>query len=102
MAAGFVPLRIFSAFTMLEGAIDPKEVATHARALGFPAAAIADRNGLYGAMAFCEAAKKAGVQPIVATLLGIARPGLPEGKPVTVRVDAMIKAMDKALASATA
>ena len=72
----YVPLRILSAFTMLEGAIDPKEVASRAKALGFPAAAIADRNGLYGAMAFCDAAKKAGVQPIVGTLLGVARPGV--------------------------
>jgi DNA polymerase-3 subunit alpha len=82
MAANpFVPLRIFSAYTMLEGAIDPKEVATRARALGFPAAAITDRNGLYGAMAFSEAAKKAGVQPIIGALLGVARPGGAEGKP---------------------
>jgi len=77
----FVPLRIFSAFTMLEGAIDPKAIASRARSLGFPAAAIADRNGLYGAMAFSEAAKKAGVQPIIGTLLGVARPGGAEGKP---------------------
>jgi len=74
-AIPFVPLRILSAFTMLEGAIDPKEVAARAKALGFPAAAIADRNGLYGAMAFCEGAKKAGVQPIVGALLGVSRPG---------------------------
>ncbi|TVV75615.1 DNA polymerase III subunit alpha [Sphingomonas solaris] len=72
--APFVPLRIFSAYTMLEGAIDPKAVAKHARKLGFPAAAITDRNGLYGAMAFSEAAKKDGVQPIIAALLGVARP----------------------------
>ena len=84
MAPTFVPLRIFSAFTMLEGAIDPKDVAGRAKALGFPAAAITDRNGLYGAMAFCEAAKKAGVQPVVGALLGVARPGMPEGKPVVI------------------
>ena len=48
--APFVPLRIFSAYTMLEGAIDPKAIAKQARKLGFPAAAICDRNGLYGAM----------------------------------------------------
>jgi len=77
---GFVPLRIFSAFTMLEGAIDPKAIASHARKLGFPAAAITDRNGLYGAMAFSEAAKKAGVQPIIGTMLGVARPGTAAGK----------------------
>ncbi len=72
--ANFVPLRIFSAYTMLEGAIDPKAVAGKARALGFPAAAITDRNGLYGAMAFSDAAKKDGVQPIIAAMLGVARP----------------------------
>ena len=77
----FVPLRIFSAYTMLEGALDPKDVVKHARKLGFPAAAITDRNGLYGAMAFGEAARKQGVQPITAALLGIARPGTAEGKP---------------------
>ena len=80
-ASAFVPLRILSAFTMLEGAIDPKAIAGRAKALGFPAAAITDRNGLYGAMAFSEAAKKAGVQPIIGTLLGVARPGRAEGKP---------------------
>ena len=44
--APFVPLRILSAYSMLEGAIDPKGIAKRARELGFPAAAIADRNGL--------------------------------------------------------
>jgi DNA polymerase-3 subunit alpha len=85
MAANiFVPLRIFSAYTMLEGAIDPKAIATRARALGFPAAAITDRNGLYGAMAFSEAAKKAGVQPVIGTMLGVARPGGADGKPPVI------------------
>ncbi|PTQ10216.1 DNA polymerase III subunit alpha [Sphingomonas oleivorans] len=79
--APFVPLRIFSAFTMLEGAIDPKAISKQARKLGFPAAAITDRNGLYGAMAFSDAAKKDGVQPIIGTMLGVARPDMPEGKP---------------------
>ncbi|PZU08812.1 DNA polymerase III subunit alpha [Sphingomonas sp.] len=77
----FVPLRILSAFTMLEGAIDPKAIAARAKALGFPAAAITDRNGLYGAMPFGDAAKKAGIQPIIGAMLAVARPGTPEGKP---------------------
>ena len=37
---------------MLEGAIEPKAIAKRARELGFPAAALTDRNGLYAAMAF--------------------------------------------------
>jgi len=77
--SGFVPLRIFSSFTMLEGAIEPKAIAKRAQKLGFPAAAISDRNGLYGAMAFSEAVRAAGVQPIIATMLGVARPDMPEG-----------------------
>jgi DNA polymerase-3 subunit alpha len=72
--APFVPLRIFSSFTMLEGALDPKDIAKLARRHGFPAAAVTDRNGLYGAMPFSEAAMKAGVQPIIGALLCVARP----------------------------
>ncbi|MFM9978964.1 MAG: DNA polymerase III subunit alpha [Sphingomonadaceae bacterium] len=79
--ASFVPLRIFSAYSMLEGAIDPKEIASRARTLGFPAAAICDRNGLYGVMPFSDACAKAGVQPIIGTLLCVARPDLPQGAP---------------------
>ncbi|WP_022684199.1 DNA polymerase III subunit alpha [Sphingobium bisphenolivorans] len=75
--AGFVPLRVFSSFTMLEGAIDPKKIAKQAKALGFPAAAITDRNGLYGSMAFSDACKGEGVQPIIGAMVGILRPGRP-------------------------
>ncbi|MFS0735893.1 DNA polymerase III subunit alpha [Sphingomonas sp. 1P06PA] len=80
----YVPLRIFSCFTMLDGSIEPKAIAKHARKLGFPAAAITDRNGLYGAMAFSDAATKDGVQPIVGTMLAVARPDMAEGKPPTL------------------
>ncbi|KAI1690524.1 bacterial DNA polymerase III alpha subunit domain-containing protein [Ditylenchus destructor] len=68
---------------MLEGAIEPKAIAGRARELGFPAAALCDRNGLYAAMSYGDAAKKAGVQPIVGTLLCVERPDVPEG--VTLR-----------------
>ena len=80
----FVPLRVFSSFTMLEGAIDPKNIAKAARERGFPAIAVADRNGLYGVMAFGEACQAAGVQPIVGALLSVARPGqrLASGAPL--------------------
>jgi DNA polymerase III subunit alpha len=70
----FVPLRVFSAYTMLEGAIEPKAIGEAARKLGFPAIAICDRNGLYGVMPFQDAALAKGVQPIIGSLLGICRP----------------------------
>jgi DNA polymerase-3 subunit alpha len=77
----FVPLRILSAYTMLEGAIDPKDIAKTAARHGFPAAALTDRNGLYAAMPFADACRAAGVQPIIGTMLGVARPGEVQGPP---------------------
>ncbi|WP_265570841.1 DNA polymerase III subunit alpha [Sphingomicrobium nitratireducens] len=74
MASAYVPLRVFSSFTMLEGAIEPKRIAELAREMGFPAVGLADRNGLYAAMGFSDACMKAGVQPVVGTMLGVARP----------------------------
>ena len=79
MHSGFVPLRIFSSYTMLDGAIEPKDIARQARTLNFPAAALTDRNGLYAAMPFSDAAKREGVQPIIGTMLGVMRTDMPEG-----------------------
>jgi DNA polymerase III subunit alpha len=59
---------------MLEGAMEPKAIAERAAKLGFPAAALNDRNGLYAAMAFTEACIGQGVQPIVGAMLAVARP----------------------------
>src|ERR671929_142621 len=73
--ASFVPLRVMSSYSMLEGAIDPKAIAKLAKERGFPAIAICDRNGLYGAVAFAAACRDAGIQPIVGTLLSVAREG---------------------------
>ncbi len=80
MHSGFVPLRVFSCYTMLDGAIEPKAIAKHARKLGFPAVALTDRNGLYAAMAFSDACFDAGVQPIVGMMLCVARPDTPDGR----------------------
>jgi DNA polymerase-3 subunit alpha len=71
--APFVALRVLSSYSMLEGAIDPKDIAKLAKERGFPAIAICDRNGLYGIMPFAAACKSEGVQPIIGTLLGVAR-----------------------------
>ncbi|NYH93941.1 DNA polymerase III subunit alpha [Novosphingobium marinum] len=75
--APFVPLRVFSSYTMLEGAIEPKAIARLAKERGFPAIAIADRNGLYGSVAFAAACRAEGIQPIVGTMLAVARGGEP-------------------------
>jgi DNA polymerase-3 subunit alpha len=59
---------------MLEGAMEPKTIAERAAKLGFPAVALADRNGLYGAMPFSDACFAKGVQPIIGAMLAVARP----------------------------
>jgi DNA polymerase-3 subunit alpha len=74
MAAPYVPLRNFSSYTMLEGAIEPKALAKQASKLGCPAIAVTDRNGLYGVMPFSEACHAEGVQPIIGATLAVARP----------------------------
>ena len=71
----FVPLRVFSSYTMLEGAIDPKAIAELAKKRGFPAIALCDRNGLYAAPAFAKECRGMGIQPIIATFLAVAREG---------------------------
>jgi DNA polymerase-3 subunit alpha len=59
---------------MLEGAMEPKTIAAQAAKLGFPAVALTDRNGLYGAMPFSDACVAKGVQPIIGAMLAVARP----------------------------
>ena len=59
---------------MLEGAMEPKTIAERAAKLDFPAVALTDRNGLYGAMPFSDACSAKGVQPIIGAALAVARP----------------------------
>ena len=68
---GFVHLRVRSAYSLLEGAIKAGKVPTLAQAHGMPAVGVADRGNLFGALEFSEAAKGAGVQPIIACALPV-------------------------------
>jgi len=70
-AAQFIHLRVRSAYSLLEGAIKAGKVATLAADAGMPAVGVADRANLFGALEFSEAAKGAGVQPIVACALPV-------------------------------
>jgi error-prone DNA polymerase len=58
----FVELHARSAFSFLEGACVPEELAGACAQFGMPAMAIVDRNGVYGAPRFHMAAKQAGVR----------------------------------------
>jgi error-prone DNA polymerase len=62
MTEGYVELHARSAFSFLEGASAPEELAGACAKFGMPAMAIVDRNGFYGAPRFHMAAKKAGIR----------------------------------------
>ena len=74
----FVHLRAFSAYTILDGAMEPKAIGNVAREREFPAVAICDRIGLFAAMAFDDGCRANGVQPITGCFLRVARPGNPD------------------------
>ena len=67
--AGFVHLRVKSAYSLLEGAIRPDELARLARDGSMAAVAVTDVNNLFGTYELSDALAKAGIQPIVGCLL---------------------------------
>src|SRR5712692_1036310 len=58
----YVELHARSAFSFLEGASLPEELAARCAELEMPAMALLDRDGVYGAPRFYLAAKKAGIR----------------------------------------
>ncbi len=65
MNSDYIELRARSAFSFLEGATTPEDLAARAAELGYGAMALGDRDGLYGAPRFYAAAKAAGIRQIV-------------------------------------
>src|SRR5688572_7865404 len=68
----YVELHAASAFSFLDGASLPEALVDRAVELGYPALALLDRDGVYGAPRFHLAAKKAGLKAIVGAELSIA------------------------------
>ncbi|HEY0301979.1 MAG TPA: PHP domain-containing protein, partial [Rhizomicrobium sp.] len=67
----FVHLRVKSAYSLLEGALRPKELADLARQGGMPAVAVTDVNNLFGIYELSDTLAKAGVQPIVGCQISV-------------------------------
>ncbi|HXF97913.1 MAG TPA: error-prone DNA polymerase [Gaiellaceae bacterium] len=61
---GYVELHCHSAFSFLDGASQPEELAARAAELGYEALALTDHDGLYGSLEFAHAARFFGVRPI--------------------------------------
>src|SRR3954467_3913235 len=64
---GYVELHAHSAYSFLDGASQPEELAARAAELGYGALALTDHDGVYGSLEFAHAAKHFGVRPITGT-----------------------------------
>jgi error-prone DNA polymerase len=60
----YVELHCHSAYSFLDGASQPEELAARAAELGYEALALTDHDGVYGSLEFAHAAKALGVRPI--------------------------------------
>jgi error-prone DNA polymerase len=78
----YVELHAHSAYSFLDGASLPEELAARAAELGYEALALTDHDGVYGSLEFAHAAKAFGVRPITG-----AEVTLSDGSHVTLLVE---------------
>ena len=71
--APFVHLRVHSAYSLSEGALQLSDIVKLCKSQAMPAVAVTDTANMFGALEFSAAAKKAGLQPIVGTILNVTR-----------------------------
>ena len=60
----YIELHAHSAYSFLDGASLPEELAVRAAELGYPALALTDHDGVYGSLEFAYAARAVGVRAI--------------------------------------
>jgi nucleotidyltransferase/DNA polymerase involved in DNA repair len=77
----YIPLRVRSQYSFLDSALSVEAIVELAKKYELPAIAIADRNGLHGAVEFVQAASAAGVKPIIGVEIEV------EGKPLSLYVE---------------
>jgi error-prone DNA polymerase len=78
----YVELHAHSAYSFLDGASQPEELAARAAELGYEAVALTDHDGVYGSLEFAHAAKHLGVRPITGAEVTLA-----DGSHVTLLVE---------------
>ena len=80
--SGFVELHAHSYYSLLDGTSSPAALVEQVAALGMEALALTDRDAVYGAVEFVEAAKAAGIRPILGAELTLA-----DDSPLTLLVE---------------
>ena len=71
--ADFIHLRVHSAYSLSSGAIKVKALVALAQRHAMPAVAMTDKGNLFGALEFAQAARDAGIQPIIGCELMLRR-----------------------------
>ena len=61
----YIELHASSAFSFLEGSSLPEQLVEEAARLDYPALALLDRDGIYGAPRFYKASRQAGLRPLI-------------------------------------
>jgi DNA polymerase III subunit alpha len=61
----FVHLHLHTDYSMLDGACDVEKLCNRAKELGMPSVAMTDHGNIFGAVHFVNAAKAAGIKPII-------------------------------------
>ncbi|MGP0020902.1 MAG: DNA polymerase III subunit alpha, partial [Candidatus Sulfotelmatobacter sp.] len=69
----FVHLHLHTDYSLLDGACDVEKLCQRVKELGMPAVAMTDHGNIFGAVHFVNAAKQAGVKPIVGCELYICK-----------------------------
>ncbi|MFH6691255.1 PHP domain-containing protein, partial [Cellulosimicrobium funkei] len=70
----YAELHAHSAFSFLDGASHPEELAAEGARLGLSALAVTDHDGLYGVVRFAEAARKVGLPTVFGSELHLPAP----------------------------
>ncbi len=78
----YAELHAHSAFSFLDGASQPEEMAAEAGRLGLSAMALTDHDGLYGVVRFANAARAVGLPSIFGAELHLSAPDGKAGAPV--------------------
>ncbi|WP_396134689.1 PHP domain-containing protein [Cellulomonas sp. ATA003] len=71
----YAELHAHSAFSFLDGANQPEELAAEAARLGLSALALTDHDGLYGVVRFAQAARDVGLPTVFGAELHLPAPG---------------------------
>jgi DNA polymerase-3 subunit alpha len=90
MSSSFVHLHLHSGFSLLDGACDHDTLTKTAAKYKMPAVAVTDHGNLFGAIGFYEAAKKAGVKPIIGCEMYVAKTSRHDRDPANGRPNHLI------------